>query len=50
VLDGVKVSNVTMHDVTTPLHLSVKEGNTVGRVTVDRLSATGAYRAAAAEW
>ena len=47
VLDGVKVSNLTMHDVTTPLHFSVKEGNTVGRVTVDRLTATGAYRAAA---
>jgi len=47
VLGGVKVSDVTMHDVTTPLHFSVKEGNTVGRVTVDRLTATGAYRAAA---
>ena len=45
-LDGVHVSNLTMHDVTTPLHFAVKEGNTVGRVTVDGLKATGAYRAA----
>ena len=47
VLDDVKISNVTMRDVTTPLHLSVREGNTVGRVTIDRLTATGCYRAAA---
>jgi hypothetical protein len=46
VLDGVHVSNLTMHDVTTPLHFAVKEGNTVGRVTVDGLKATGVYRAA----
>ena len=45
-LDGVHVSNLTMHDVTTPLHFAVKEGNTVGRVTVDGLKATGVYRAA----
>jgi hypothetical protein len=46
VLDAVHVSNVTMHDVSTPLHFAVKEGNTVGRVSVDGLKATGAYRAA----
>ena len=46
VLDNVRVSDVTMHDVTTPLHFAVKEGNTVGRVTVDGLRATGVYRAA----
>ena len=46
VLDDVKVSNVTMHDVTTPLHLSLKPGNTAGRISIDRLTATGAYRAA----
>jgi hypothetical protein len=45
VLDDVKISNVTMHDVTTPLHFAVKEGNTVGRVVVTGLDATGAYRA-----
>jgi hypothetical protein len=47
VLDDVKISNITMHDVSTPLHLSLKEGNTAGRISVDRLTATGAYRAAA---
>jgi len=47
VLDDVKISNVTMHDVTTPLHLSLREGNTTGRVSVDHLTATGVYRAAA---
>ena len=46
VLDDVKVSQVTMHDVTTPRHFAVKEGNTVGRVTIDGLKATGVYRAA----
>ena len=45
-LDRVEVSNVTMHDVTTPLHLAVKEGNTVGRVSVGGLKASGVYRAA----
>lgn len=45
-LDGVHISNLTMHDVTTPLHFAVKDGNTVGRVTIDGLKATGVYRAA----
>jgi hypothetical protein len=47
VLDDVQISQVTMHNVTTPLHLSLKPGNTAGRITLDRLTATGAYRAAA---
>lgn len=47
VLDDVQISQVTMHNVTTPLHLSLKPGNTAGRITIDRLTATGAYRAAA---
>jgi Pectate lyase superfamily protein len=46
-LDDVKISNVVMHDVSTPLHLSVKPGNMVGRVWVDRLTATGVNLAAA---
>lgn len=46
VLDDVKISDVTMHDVTTPLHLSLRQGNTAGRITIDRLAATGCYRAA----
>ena len=44
-LDGVKISDVTMHDVTTPLYFAVNEGNTVGRVVVTGWKATGAYRA-----
>ena len=47
VLDDVKLSDVVMHDVTTPLHLSVKPGNTAGHVWVDRLTATGVNLAAA---
>src|SRR5271166_2067218 len=47
VLDDVKVSDVVMHDVTTPLHLSVMPGNTAGRVWVDCLTATGVNLAAA---
>ncbi len=43
VLDNVKISDISMHDVSTPLHLSLKPGNTCGRVWIDRLSATGAY-------
>jgi hypothetical protein len=46
-LDQVEISNITMHDVTTPLHLSLKPGNTGGRVSISRLTATGSYRAAA---
>jgi len=46
-LDGVRISDITMHDVATPLHLSLHPGNTAGRVSISCLSATGAYRAAA---
>ncbi len=45
-LDNVLISDITMHNVSTPLHLSVKPGNMAGRITVDRLTATGVYRAA----
>ncbi len=47
VLDDVKVSDVVMHDVTTPLHLSIKPGNTAGRISVDHMTATGVNLAAA---
>lgn len=47
IVDDVHISDVTMHDVTTPLHLSTRPGATVGRVTIDRMNATGVYRAAA---
>jgi Right handed beta helix region len=45
-LDDVLISDVTMRNVQSPLHLSLKPGNTAGRVTVERLSATGVYQAA----
>ncbi|MFI5379077.1 MAG: glycoside hydrolase family 28 protein [Tepidisphaerales bacterium] len=46
-MDDVAISNITMHNVTTPLHLSLKPGNVGGRVTIDRMTATGCYLAAA---
>jgi Pectate lyase superfamily protein len=46
-VDDVHISDIVMHDVASPLHLSAAKGNRIGRVTVDRLTATGAYRAAA---
>jgi hypothetical protein len=46
-LDEVKISDVVMHDLTTPLHLSINQGNTAGRVWVDHLTATGVNLTAA---
>ena len=40
------ISDVTMTNVTTPFHFMMKPGNTAGRITVTRTSATGVYRAA----
>lgn len=45
-LDDVMISDVTMHNVATPFHFSLKPGNTAGRIVVNRVSATGVYRAA----
>jgi len=45
-LDDVLISDVTMHDVASPVTLYTKPGNTVGRVTVSRLNATDVYRSA----
>lgn len=46
-LDDVLISDVTIHDVTTPFHFVTKPGNTAGRITVQRASVTGAHLAAA---
>ncbi|MBN2132184.1 MAG: right-handed parallel beta-helix repeat-containing protein, partial [Sedimentisphaerales bacterium] len=46
VLDAVRISDVTMRDVATPFHFSLKPGNTAGRIAVSRAAATGVYRAA----
>jgi hypothetical protein len=45
-LDDVLISDVTMKSVAAPLHVSLKPGNTAGRIVVSQLTATGAYRAA----
>jgi len=44
-LDDVQISNVTLHDVTTPFSLTLTPGNTAGRIEVNGMTATGAYRA-----
>lgn len=44
-LDDVLVSDVTMQSVASPITIWLKRGNTAGRVTVERLSASGVYRA-----
>lgn len=46
-LDEVLISDVTIRDTTTPFHFVTKPGNTVGRITVERASISGAYLAAA---
>jgi len=45
--DDVLLSNLTMHNVATPFHFSMKRGNTAGSIRVNRVTATGVYRAAA---
>ncbi len=45
-LDDVLISDVAMHNVSTPFHFSLKPGNTAGTIVVNRVTATGAYRAA----
>jgi hypothetical protein len=45
-LDDVLISDVTMHNVSTPFHFSLKPGNTAGSIVVNRVTATGVYRAA----
>lgn len=45
-LDDVLIANNVMQDVASPVTLWAKPGNTVGRVTVSGLHATGVYRSA----
>jgi polygalacturonase len=44
-LDDVLIANNVMQNVASPVTLWTKPGNTVGRVTVSGLNATGVYRA-----
>lgn len=46
VLDDVLISDVTMHNVSSPFYFSLKPGNAAGRIVVNRVTATGVYRAA----
>jgi len=45
-MEHVDISDITMHNVTTPLFCVVKPGNTASDVTISRLTATGVYRTA----
>jgi polygalacturonase len=45
-LNDVLISDITMQKVATPFHFLMKSGNTAGRITVTRVTATGVYRAA----
>lgn len=45
-LDDVLISDITMKNVASPVTMWLKPGNTGGRITVTRLTATGVYRAA----
>lgn len=45
-LDDVLLADNTMQNVASPVTLWIKPGNTVGRVTISGLNATGVYRAA----
>jgi hypothetical protein len=47
-LDDVLISDVTMHNVSTPFHFTLKSGNTAGNIVVNRVTATSVYRAASA--
>lgn len=45
-LDNVWISNNTMRNVATPVQVALKTGNTAGEIIVERLNASGVYRAA----
>lgn len=46
-LDDVLLSDLTIHNVTTPFHIVLKKGNSGGTIRINRVSASGIYRAAA---
>jgi len=45
--DNILISDVTMHNVATPFHFSMRKGNTANKITVNGANITGVYRAAA---
>lgn len=46
VLDEVRITDVTMHNVSAAFHFTLKPGNSAGRILVERVSAAGVYLAA----
>ncbi len=44
-LDDFRISDVTMRNVAAPFHIALRQGNTAGRILIERVNATGAYRA-----
>lgn len=45
-MDNVHIADITMRNITTPFHIVTRQGNTAGSLLVERVKATGAYRAA----
>ena len=45
-MDNIRITDITMRDVTTPFHIATRAGNSAGRLLIERVKATGAYRAA----
>ena len=45
-LDDVLISDITMHDVASPVTIWTRTNNPTGRITISRLDATGVYRSA----
>jgi hypothetical protein len=44
-LDDFRIEDITMKNVAAPLHIVTRAGNPAGRIVVERLRATGVYRA-----
>lgn len=44
-MDDVWLHDLTMKEVSTPFHIATREGNTFGRLLIERIRARGAYRA-----
>jgi hypothetical protein len=45
-MDRVRMADLAMRDVATPFHIVTRQGNTAGSLLVERVKASGAYRAA----
>lgn len=45
-MDQVHIADVTMRNISTPFHIVTRAGNTAGNLRIERVRATGAYRAA----